>query len=177
MNTVDIVILCLWIIGFFIGYKRGLIRQAIHLVGFIVAIIIAFAFNSSLADILEKVIPYPFTQTEGLSTLMLLVDVERMFYKAIAFAILFFGTKLLLNIIGHLLTAIASLPGLKQINRLLGGVLGFLQSFIVLFVLVHLLVFIPWQPGQQWVQESSIAFWMTNQTSLVPDLEIWKPNE
>lgn len=174
----DIAILCFLSIGFLIGYKRGLIRQAIHLVGFIVAIFIAFLFNSTLADVLQQIFPFPFAEKDGISTLMLFLDVEGMFYKALAFSILFFGTKILLNILGHLLTAIASLPGLKLINRLLGGVLGFLQSIVFVFIIVHLMVFIPWETGQDLVANSSIAYWMTNQTALVPTevLEMWKSN-
>ncbi|GAA0374701.1 CvpA family protein [Bacillus horti] len=179
MSTFDIVILCLLVAGFIMGYKRGLIKQAIHMVGFIVAIIVAFLFNGTVAEMLQGVIPYPFSEPEGAASLLLILDLERMFYKALAFALLFFGTKLVLSLIGHLLTAVASLPGLNLINRWLGGTLGVLQIFVLMFIVVHVLFFIPWETGHQWLASSSIAQWMTDQTSIVPDqiMDIWNEAE
>ena len=55
-------------------------------------------------------------------------NVETAYYNAIAFVILFIIAKILLRIIGAALNIIAGIPVIKQINKLLGGCLGFWKS-------------------------------------------------
>ncbi|TCO77998.1 CvpA family protein [Marinisporobacter balticus] len=63
----------------------------------------------------------------------------RMFIDFISILILFFAVKILLFIIGHLLDGIASLPVLKQFNRLGGVVFGLVKGLLIVFIFLAII--------------------------------------
>jgi uncharacterized membrane protein required for colicin V production len=167
MSHVDLIIIIIFIAGILMGYRRGFILQVVHLLGFFAAYIVAYRYFKEFAIVLQDWIPYPFMDQETGTTeppfWMQMFDMESMFYSAIAFAALFFGTKLALQVIGHVLHTVALLPGLNMANRWLGAALGFLEVLIILFIIAHVLVFIPWETGQIWMSQSKIALWLLEQ--------------
>lgn len=180
MNMLDLIVIILFLLGIWRGYRRGFILQVVHLVGFIIAYMVAFRYLHEISPILEEWIPYPFHDQKVVKPLwMQLVDTEKMFYSAISFALLFFGTKIALQIVAHLLNLIALLPGLNMANRWLGVTLGFLEVFIIVFIGVHILLFIPWETGQNMLNESVIGLWMTEYTPFVSEYfqNLWDKNE
>ncbi|MFP3813249.1 CvpA family protein, partial [Bacillus sp. SIMBA_005] len=70
-------------------------------------------------------------------------NVETAYYNAIAFVILFIIAKILLRIIGAALNIIAGIPVIKQINKLLGGVRGFLEVYLFAFILLYVASVLP----------------------------------
>lgn len=176
MSIMDLVILIAFVAGLVVGFRRGFILQAVHLIGFLVAYIVAYRYFDKLSPMLKTWLPYPLSEEAGSSLWLQMIDVEGMYYAAIAFALLFFGTKIALQIIGRLLHVITLLPGLNIANRSLGGILGFIEVTLIIFVIVHVMLYIPWQTGQLWLSESIIGSWMTEQTPYVSSQlqEIWK---
>lgn len=61
----------------------------------------------------------------------------------IAFLILFFLTIILLRIAASFLDAVASIPVLKQINQVLGAVLGFAEIYLFVFVVLFIGTLLP----------------------------------
>ncbi|WP_202078250.1 CvpA family protein [Caldalkalibacillus salinus] len=170
MGMMDVILIICFLLGFYTGYRRGFILQAVHLVGFIVAYVVAYRYFRDVAPMLETWVPYPFHDQEVVSGFWVeMMQIETLFYSAIAFALLFFSTKFILMLIGHLLTMIARLPVLNFANRWLGGILGFVGAFIVTFVLVHVMLFIPWQTGQDSLTDSAVATWMLDKGSFLSD--------
>lgn len=176
MSIIDLVIVILFVAGIAIGFRRGFILQAVHLIGFLIAYIVAYRYFDKLSPMLKTWLPYPLTEEAGSSLWLQLIDIEGMYYSAIAFALLFFGTKIALQIIGRFLHLITLLPGLNIVNRSFGGILGFIEVTIIIFVIVHVMLYIPWQTGQIWLSESIIGSWMTEQTPYVSNQlqELWK---
>lgn len=176
MSIMDLVILIAFVAGLVVGFRRGFILQAVHLIGFLVAYIVAYRYFDKLSPMLKTWLPYPLSEEAGSSLWLQMIDVEGMYYAAIAFALLFFGTKIALQIIGRMLHVITLLPGLNIANRSLGGILGFIEVTLIIFVIVHVMLYIPWQTGQLWLSESIIGSWMTEQTPYVSSQlqEIWK---
>ncbi|MGE1119820.1 CvpA family protein, partial [Bacillus altitudinis] len=62
--------------------------------------------------------------------------IEDAFYRMIAFAILFFATHIVLRLAGSVLTALTELPILRQLNKWGGGALGFVEVYIIVFILL-----------------------------------------
>lgn len=177
MNVIDLCILALLLVGLMIGYRRGFILQVVHLVSFIIAFTIAFQFFGELTPYLQSYIPSPFDRQHSSSSLLTTVfDMEGMFYAALSFAILFFGTRIVLHLVGHLLSLIASLPGLNLANRWLGGALGLLEAFLVIFIFIHILLYMPWEQGREWIEESKIATVMMDHSLYWSDQiqEVWR---
>ncbi|GAA0333498.1 CvpA family protein [Bacillus carboniphilus] len=140
----DLIIFLLLIVGLIIGLKRGFILQAIHMVGFIVSFILAYVYYDNLAPKLKLWIPYPtFGDSETFTMLFESMNLDSAYYHAIAFAIIFFATKILLQIIGSMMDFVAHLPVVKQLNVWAGGALGFLEVYLMVFIVLYIAALLP----------------------------------
>lgn len=140
----DLIILILLILGLIIGLKRGFILQAIHMVGFIVAFVLAYVYYDNLAPKLKLWIPYPSIGDSGSFTMIFeSMNLDSAYYNAIAFAIIFFVTKIVLQIVGSMLDFVAHLPIMKQVNVWAGGALGFLEVYLIVFIVLYIGALLP----------------------------------
>ncbi len=166
----DIAILVILIMGFFMGLKRGFIMQLFHLTGFIIAYIAANIYYDDLAPKLTLWIPYPkFGENSTLKLLTNSSDMEAAFYRAIAFMIIFFAVNILLQIIGRMLNFIAHLPILKQMNVLAGGILGFCEVYLIVFILLYMAAVIPIETVQNSLSHSMLANAIVKHTPLLSE--------
>ncbi|HET7579042.1 MAG TPA: CvpA family protein [Bacillales bacterium] len=153
-----LIIAIILIVGFFIGLRRGLIFEVVHLTGFIVAFAVAYMYFDDIAPRLRLWIPYPATHgTSNLTFLTGALDLQDAYYRAIAFAILFFGTKILLHIVGSMLDFLADLPLLRTANRWLGGAFGFIEVYLIIFLFLYIAALVPVDVVQQSVAHSFLA--------------------
>ncbi|MFZ7945618.1 MULTISPECIES: CvpA family protein [Bacillaceae] len=164
----DLAIIIFLIIGFFVGLKRGFILQLVHLTGFIIAYIAAYSYYDELAPKLTLWVPYP-NFGEG-TTLKILTDssnMETAFYRAIAFVIIFFAVKVLFQIIGSMLDFVAHLPVLKQLNVFAGGILGFCEVYLIIFILLYIGALLPIGLVQNYLEHSFMAKAIVNHTPIL----------
>lgn len=163
----NIILFFLLILGFFIGLRRGFILQIVHLAGFIISFIVAYLYFDQLSPYLKLWIPYPDLVEEGsLSIFLGSIDLEASYYRAIAFAILFFSTKLLMQLVGSMLDFLADLPLIKQFNGLLGGFLGFVEVYLVIFILLYIGALVPIEFVQNSLRNSSLAISIVENTPI-----------
>lgn len=161
----DVILLILLIFGFLMGLKRGFILQSFHLIGFIVAFVIAAIYYDTIADTLSLWIPYPELSGDSAWAAFLQSDLlESAFYNAIAFAIIFFIVKIILQIIASMLDFVASLPILRSLNKVGGAVLGFLEIYLILFIVLFILALTPMTNIQSLINNSSIALMIVEHT-------------
>lgn len=160
---IDIIILFLLLMGTLVGLKRGFILQFIKLISFVVSILVASMFYQSLAPQLTW-IPAPNFSGGQAQLAFFSGNLETAYYNTIAFIILFILTKILLAIIGGLLTTIASIPVIKQVNKLLGAVLGFLETYLFVFILLFVAALLPVDALQTMMSKSMLADVIVNST-------------
>ncbi|MEH7491343.1 CvpA family protein [Neobacillus niacini] len=166
----DLAIILLLVFGFFIGLKRGFILQLVHLTGFIIAYIVANLYYDDLAPRLTLWVPYPnLGTTSPLKLLSENGNMEEAFYRAIAFVIIFFVVKILLQIIGSMLDFIAHLPILKQLNVWAGGILGFAEVYLVLFILLYIAALVPMEFLQKPLDDSIMGNLIVNHTPFLSE--------
>lgn len=163
----SLALIVLLILGFFIGLKRGFILQLIHMIGFIIAFIIAYTYYGELAPKLRLWIPFP--NFEAGKTLTMVLDgvgvgLDEAFYRAIAFAIIFFAVRIVLAIIGSALDIVASLPIIKTFNVLGGGILGFIEMYLLVFIIMYIAAMLPIPSIQTALADSALAEAMLNKT-------------
>lgn len=172
----DLLILILFIMGFFIGFRRGLILQFIHLTSFIIAFIVAKMYGNELAEKLLLWVPYP-SLGGGTPIDMILENgnLENAYYRGIAFVIIFFIVKILLQIIGSMLDFIAHLPVLKQFNTLAGGFFGFLEVYLIIFIVLYCAALLPIETIQDSLHNSLLAEGIVKHTPLLSQdiKELW----
>jgi len=155
---VNILILGLLIFGLLMGLKRGLILQSVHLFGFIISFIIAVIYYDRLSPHLSLWIPYPeLSGDSSWAAFLQSLPLETGFYNGIAFVVVFFAAKIVLQILASMIDFIAELPLLNSVNRILGAVLGFFEVYLILFVLLYILALIPLELIQSALDQSSLA--------------------
>lgn len=168
MNGLDWVLLLLIAGGVIRGYRKGLILQAFSLVGAIFALLAAYRFSGDFSRVLMERFPLPEEMGGGLIGLL---PIEGILYRVIAFILLFVGVKILvkilISIIARLLTGLFDVPVLSQINRFGGVLLNLIQVFLILFIGVHLINFLPWETGREAIRGSFVC---QGVLKLTPDL-------
>ncbi|MBP1968843.1 putative membrane protein required for colicin V production [Virgibacillus natechei] len=172
----DLILIVLLILGFLIGLRRGFILQLFHLVGFVVAFIVAVLYYDVLGERISLWIPYPqISNDSAWAEFLQSLPLESGFYNAIAFAIIFFAVKILLQIIASMLDFVAYLPVLKSINKILGAVLGFLEIYLILFIVLYILALTPVEGIQSWINNSFIALFIIENTPYFSDkiTDLW----
>ncbi|WP_099158706.1 CvpA family protein [Virgibacillus ndiopensis] len=176
---IDFILVLLLIFGCLIGLKRGFILQVFHLVGFIVAFIVAAIYYDELASNLALWIPYPELSGESSwAAFLQSLPLENAFYNAIAFAIIFFAVKIVLQIIASMLDFVAELPILHSINKILGAVLGFIEVYLLIFIILYIMALTPVSGIQSWINDSSVALFIIEHTPIFSEQikDLWFTN-
>jgi uncharacterized membrane protein required for colicin V production len=170
-SMIDLILLFILLTGFMIGLKRGFILQFIHMTGFIVAFIVAYMNYEKLAPRLRLWVPYPsFGDEETIKMIFESANLDEAYYRAVAFAILFFAAKLLLQIIGSMLDFVAQLPLLRSVNRWAGGALGFIEIYLIVFIVLYIGALIPIEGLQTHLQDSFMASIIVKHTPFLSDM-------
>ena len=139
MNVVDIIIIGLLILGVLVGSKRGFTKQLISCLGLVIIIVLAFILKNPVAVFFCEHLPFfPLAGLfKGVAVLNILI------YEALAFllilALLTVIWKILLmatSIFEKILNAtiILGIP-----SKILGGILGFLEAYIIVFISLFVL--------------------------------------
>lgn len=167
---VDILILILLIAGFITGAKRGLIVQLIHMTGFIIALVVAYTYYKPLAEKFVLWIPFPaVTAGSKLTIAVDTLDLDQTFYRIIAFALIFIAVKFVLQLVASMFDFLKYLPILGFISNMVGAVLGFIEFYFILFVLLFVLALLPIDMIQNLISKSILTSWMLDHTPLLSE--------
>ncbi|MDZ5712413.1 CvpA family protein [Jeotgalibacillus haloalkalitolerans] len=161
----DLLLFILLLAGFLIGLRRGFILQLIHMIGFIISFFLAYRYYEQLAPKLVLWVPYPAFDTDSqLNLIAESVNLEDSYYRIIAFAIIFFAAKIVMQLIGSMFDSVAQFPMLRPLNIVGGGLMGFIEMYIVLFVLIYIAAMIPMGMIQNTLADSWIAAFILEHT-------------
>ena len=166
----DIIILVLLAAGIFVGAKRGLIVQLIHMTGFIIALIVAYSYYKPLAEKFVLWIPYPTVDSSSRLTFAIdKLDLDQTFYRLIAFALIFFVMKFALQLVASMFDFLSYLPVLGFISRIAGAILGFIEFYILLFIVIYVIALLPIGPFQNLIENSNLAESMLKNTPFLSE--------
>lgn len=167
---INLIIIILLLFGFLIGLRRGFILQLFHLLGFIVAFIVSTMYYDKISPYLELWIPYPELSGDGSWAIFFeSLPLKSGFYNAISFAVIFFLTKIILQIIANMLDFVSNIPVVGFVNRILGSILGFLENYLILFILLYILALTPISSIQTRINDSSVAMFMIEKTPVLSE--------
>ena len=136
MNIFDIGIILILIMCAITGFKKGVIKETVSLVGIILVFIIAFLLKGYLGNVLCKYLPFfNFTgNLKGVVTLNILM------YQLIAFFILY---SILISIYAIILKVSGIIQKLVNLtivlilpSKLGGAIVSFISGYIVMFVVL-----------------------------------------
>jgi len=127
------------------GFRRGFVHSLVDFLGSIIAIVVAVVYSKRAAVSIgsfftKNKIPWP--QNELIA-------------RVVAAVILFVAVELLVRIVSYFLDGVFHLPFLRQINALLGGVLGLCEGGVVVLLAcaimrISLPAQIPIKPSESW---------------------------
>jgi len=109
----DYLVLFVLITSVVISTLRGLVKEILSLLGWIVAFVVANAYGAELAPLLPEVIPG--------ATARLIV----------AFIALFLGVRILMGLLSLAIGAVVEATGLSLADRGLGGLFGLARGIVI----------------------------------------------
>lgn len=118
-----------------IGYKKGFIWQLIRLLGVLVAVFIAWITAPGIANVINL---YPKSLAPFKNTPIGLLFYQRLNFYAWFLAIIVI-CMILMAIISPLFKALTEVPFIKEVNGLLGLMLGALKTFLFFIVITYIL--------------------------------------
>ena len=161
----DILLLIILLGGIIVGAKRGFIVQLIHMVGFVVALIVAYKYYKPLSEYFTLWIPYPAVNENSQFTIVVdQLDLDQTFYQLLAFALIFFVVKFGLQLIASMFDFLKFLPVLGFFSKILGAVLGLIEVYILLFIFIYVFALLPVDAVQNQLENSGIAQSMLEHT-------------
>ena len=167
MNIFDVVIiLCIALVGV-IGLKRGIIKEAVVLIGTILVICVAFWLKDPLAAFLCKHLPF-FHLRSGLGVV---TSLNIIFYQLIAFLLLvillLFLLRILIHVSGFLSKIVNATIILALPNQLLGLLLGLIEGYIIVFLALNILA-VPLGDNALFV-DSGVRQYIMNESPILND--------
>ena len=142
MNLFDFVIAGIVAFSTLISIRRGFVKEALSLVSWIAAFIIARMFSGQLAVLLDTHI--------ASSSLRL----------GVAFSMLFAATLVVGAMINHLVGEMVRLTGLSGTDRLFGMVFGLARGLIVIVAVVTIVNVTPLSNDDWWEESMLIPHFM-----------------
>jgi membrane protein required for colicin V production len=139
---VDWAIIAIIVISCLISLKRGFVKEALSLVTWIVAGVVAWMFGGALSQHLTDFIEMPSARIIA------------------GCAILFVATLLVGALVNFLISELVRVTGLSGTDRLLGMVFGGARGALLVVVLTGLLSLAPVQQDPWWQQSSLIPHFL-----------------
>ena len=139
MNFVDSIIVLIIFLGYFIGRKRGFLTELVSVVGFFLIVFAAFTFKNPVAQILYAKLPFFkfFGIFRGVTILNIVVYEVIAFIIVMAIGLIIF--QIILSLSKSLQKVFSRLPVFEIASRFLGGVLGIVENYIIVFMLLYIL--------------------------------------
>lgn len=157
LNWVDIVILAVFALSVLAGLMRGLVKEVLALVTWIVGFFLAVIFSPKLAAV--------FTQSASVQSMVssasnsIGMDATQS-VSAVSTGISFIVILVGVLIIGSLVTALISSAvnaGVGVMNRLLGGIFGLARGLLIVLVAIFLVQLTSFQQQPWWTQSQFVA--------------------
>lgn len=157
-------------ISFYTGYRRGLLMQAIRVIGYLVTFILANRYFESLANIVEMWVPFPSPQ---MNTDLALYDeatsfaITSAFYRVLTFILILLIGWLVTNFLSLLFTRVMYYEVLDQLNGIGGGIINLLIAYVVVFLILFVLSLVPIEFIQQQFVDNPLAYWIVANTPIL----------
>lgn len=120
MTIFDYLVLFVLISSVVISTLRGLVKEILSLLGWIVAFVVANAYGAKLAPMLPELLP---SETARL---------------IMAFVVLFLGVRILMGLLSLAIGAVITATGLTLADRGLGGLFGLARGIVIVLAAVIL---------------------------------------
>jgi membrane protein required for colicin V production len=151
MHVFDIITAALALLFVIVGLYRGFVEEALRLIGIVAAFFTGLALYRVMA------------------THLTFLKLSGAVLSVVSFLIIFCAALLVIILLGMLVKKIIHLTVLGWVDRLCGGVLGFLKAFFLVWIAVTVIASLPFGAIRRWFEPSkSYSFFM----AISPTLKI-----
>lgn len=143
MSTLDWALAALVAVSCLLGLWRGVIRETLSLAAWL----LGFVLSSKYASTLAAWLTWPDVSANG--------------RQVVAWLLVFVGTWLVLTLLATLVRGLVAAVGLGLLDRLMGGVFGFLRAGIALMALSVVVGLTPIKTSSVWMNSwmAQLADW------------------
>lgn len=165
MDIISVAVILVILLCGVLGFKKGVIKTGVQLIGTICVLIIAYALKDSVANLLMKYLPFfNFGGIfEGITAINILM------YEMISFIVIFILLYCILNILLTLSGAVEKLLKFTIIlaipSKILGFILGLMEG--VIFTYMILFVFLHLPQTENMVMDSKVALVVLERTPFI----------
>lgn len=166
----NLLILMIFFIGAYDGYKRGIVLKLLQAIGFTVIIIFTMDYYKLLSDFLYLLVPYPTPFAPEANPYLFyderfIFSMDMSYYNMLAFLIIFLvGWVLVKFLIQFISYTLEKLRAPEPLSGIGGAIIGIATNYIGLFFLFTFLSIIPLDIIQTQLFDSSIAHKMVTST-------------
>lgn len=143
MSIVDALIILIILACGVVGFKKGVIKQLVSTVGFVLVVVLAFYLKNPLAEFLSLHLPF-FTFGGAFANV---TSFNIILYQLISFILVIVILQTVLNVLIKISGIIEKVLRFTIILGIPSKILGFIVGLIEGFIIVFLILFVLRQPG------------------------------
>lgn len=143
MNIVDAIIILLILMCGVIGFKRGVFKQLVTTVGFVLVVVLAFYLKNPIAEFLSLHLPF-FTFGGNFANV---TSLNIILYQLISFILVVIVLEAVLSVLIKVTGVIEKILKFTIILGIPSKILGFIVGVVEGFIIVFLVLFFLRQPG------------------------------
>lgn len=168
VNIIDVIVILFILLCIVSGFKRGVIKETVNVVGNLVVLILSFSLMGSVAKILYGFMPFFNFGLLGISLSALNLLVYQIIAFVIIYLILSFVFRLVLSVTKVIDQLVNSLMIFHAASSVLGGIVGFIGGFLISFVIL-IIISVPLADNVHF-HESKAADLILNHTPVLTGL-------
>lgn len=141
-----LVILFALLLSFYVGYRRGAAYQIVFSIGYLVSFIVARMFYQRLGSQLDLFVPYPSVTSESKMVYYSVeqaFNLDKAFYAGVAFVMILVVGWLATHIIAIFFKDLLFKVIIPQYDGIFAGILQLIICYVVIFLLLKLVSFVP----------------------------------
>lgn len=143
MNIVDAIIILMVLASGVAGFKRGVLKQTVSTVGFVIVVILAFYLKNPIAEFLSLHLPFftfggAFANTASFNIIL---------YQLISFILVVIVLEAILSVFIKITGIIEKILKFTIILGIPSKILGFVVGIVEGFIITFLILFFLRQPG------------------------------
>ncbi len=163
LSIIDAIIILFLLMGALVGFKKGVIKSVVSLVGTILVLVLSFTLKNPLSVILYTYFPF---FNVGITVLNILI------YEALAFVILFAILSSILGIVIKISGIIETLLKFTIIlgipSKILGAIFGLLEMYVFVFAVLYALASFNVQSSL--ITDSKLANFILGKTPVISNV-------
>ncbi len=161
--VINIVVIVWLLISIISGYRKGFLWGLLKIACTAISVLLAWIVAPGISEIISI---YPKDFAPFQDTVIADVIYSKLNYL-IWFIIIYLVVSIALAIIRPLFEAITEIPILKQVNKLLGVLLGVIRTFIYMIIIIYVLNSAIFSNGDEVIENSYLKYVKSTSTTVM----------